>query len=404
MTPMAVAIIRFRPPHPFLQLILFLLTSSFNPTIAESECSPCNHIIPRMNSTSNYTLCRHLPTLDADIDLCYYNTTPNATIDVAFSATLPSREGWVAWGLNPRRPHMVGTRALIAFLMQGSPVVYSYNLTVDTQHWCKLTPSEIEMNVIISMANYSGGNGKMRLAARLGLPPEYDVTRLNHVWQVGPKVVGISPRGHKRYLVDFDSRETINITSGQVLGQGRNKRRNLRYVHGILSVIGWGFLLPSGIICKRYYRVFDFLEHTWYLVHVTFQIGAYFIGITAWAIGIYLGSNNLRTYHHHRDIGITIFVLATFQIMALWLKPNRVDTYRKHWNLYHHFLGYTLLALTITNIFKGFGILKPPRAWKIAYIVLVAVLSSIAFVLEAITFYYFRKRKNEGRNNGDNKK
>ncbi|XP_073003973.1 cytochrome b561 and DOMON domain-containing protein At3g25290-like [Typha latifolia] len=390
--------VAMRPPHrPLLQLFLFLITSSFYPTIAESEseCSPCNHITTRMNSAPTSTLCRRLPTLGADLDLCYYNTTTNATIDVAFSATLPSRGGWIAWGLNPRQPHMVGTRALIAFLMQGASVVYTYNITVDTKHWCKPSPSSIEMDVIILMANYSGDTGRMRLVARLGLPPEYDVKRLNHVWQVGTKVVGSSLRRHNLNLANFDSRETINVISGQVLGQRMINRRILRYAHGILSFIGWGFLLPSGIICKRYYRIFDFIAsgETWYLVHKTFETGAYLIGVTAWGIGLYLGSNNLRSYQAHRFIGIAIFVLATFQVMAFCLKPRQDDTCLQHWNLYHHFVGYSLLILTIINIFKGFDILKPPRAWRTAYIVVIVVLSSIAIVLEATTWIMFCRAK-----------
>jgi hypothetical protein len=81
-------------------------------------------------------------------------------------------------------------------------------------------------------------------------------------------------------------------------------------------------------------------------------------------------------------------------MLAIFLKPTKVDKYRNYWNIYHHFVGYTLLSLIVINIFKGFAILRPPKSWKHKYIILLIVLASATLVLEIVTWvWYCKKRK-----------
>lgn len=76
-------------------------------------------------------------------------------------------------------------------------------------------------------------------------------------------------------------------------------------------------------------------------------------------------------------------------MLAIFLKPTRNDRYRRYWNIYHHFVGYTLLTLVAINIFKGMAILQAPKSWKHAYISLLILLSSIAFLLEVVAWVRF---------------
>lgn len=77
-------------------------------------------------------------------------------------------------------------------------------------------------------------------------------------------------------------------------------------------------------------------------------------------------------------------------MLALRLKPKRKDEYRKFWDMYHHFLGYALLALISVNIFEGIAILKPHQlVWKWAYIGLLGILAIVALGFETYSWCKF---------------
>jgi uncharacterized membrane protein len=80
-------------------------------------------------------------------------------------------------------------------------------------------------------------------------------------------------------------------------------------------------------------------------------------------------------------------------MLAIFLKPTKVDTYRKYWNIYHHVVGYILLSLVLINIFKGFTILQPPKCWKLIYITLLVLLAFVALLLEITTWVIFYQTK-----------
>ncbi|KAF3326654.1 ferric-chelate reductase 1-like protein [Carex littledalei] len=366
-----------------IQVGLLFLTSSLclSTKAQDYRCPPCE------KSNTTY-LCRSLPTLGAKIRLCYYNTTPNATLDVVFSMAPLLPVDWVAWGLNPVHAQMIDSQVLIAHRNPDKGVNVSQAvLSYDTKHGCgRVSRSGFEVNIYRASANYFEDSRTMILYAKLGLPHWCNSTRLNHVWQVGPGMNRGEPLRHMMRLQNFDSRETINLTNGHVLG---HKRKSLRKAHGILGIIGWGLLLPCGVITVRYFRGLPFDCHLGSRVHAGFQICAYTVGTVGWAIGLSLQADHFATFRAHRIIGITIFCLATLQMLASFLKPTKADRYRHYWNLYHHFVGYALLSLVVINILKGFAILQPPKIWEHTYIGLLILLASIAFVLEIVTWVRF---------------
>lgn len=76
-------------------------------------------------------------------------------------------------------------------------------------------------------------------------------------------------------------------------------------------------------------------------------------------------------------------------MLPLRLRPNKDHKYRVYWNVYHHLTGYTVVILSIVNVFKGFAILDPKEKWKKVYICIIGVLGSIALPLEGITWYIY---------------
>lgn len=84
-------------------------------------------------------------------------------------------------------------------------------------------------------------------------------------------------------------------------------------------------------------------------------------------------------------------------VFALLLRPKKEHKFRKYWNVYHHSLGYTVVVLSILNMFKGFDILRPDNKWKRAYIIVISTLGGIAVVLEITSWIiYFRRRDSKG--------
>lgn len=82
-------------------------------------------------------------------------------------------------------------------------------------------------------------------------------------------------------------------------------------------------------------------------------------------------------------------------MFALLLRPKKDHKYRLYWNVYHHAVGYAVIALSIVNIFEGFDILDPAKKWKRAYIGVLIFLGAVAAILEAFTWFVVLKRKKE---------
>lgn len=77
------------------------------------------------------------------------------------------------------------------------------------------------------------------------------------------------------------------------------------------------------------------------------------------------------------------------QMLALRLRPDKNDEYRKFWDMYHHFLGYALLAVISVNIFNGIDILKSDQTWRSAYIGLLGIFAIITLAFEAYSWFKF---------------
>lgn len=90
-------------------------------------------------------------------------------------------------------------------------------------------------------------------------------------------------------------------------------------------------------------------------------------------------------------------------MLALRFRLKESDEYRKHWNMYHHFLGYALLAAIAVNIFQGIGILEANKTWKVAYIGILGTLGGITVALEIYTWVKFCRDKRQKNGSATNK-
>ncbi|GMG98743.1 hypothetical protein Nepgr_000583 [Nepenthes gracilis] len=362
-----------------LSRVLFLLCV-FSTTRSQS-CSSYTFSNNRL-----YSACTDLPFLNAFLHWTYYPSS--GTADVAFRVNGVSISNWVAWAINPTGVGMQGAQALVA-VQNSSGILQAYTSNVQTYE-TTLAESLLSFSVSSLSAEMSGN--QMMIFATVQLPDNN--TSVTQVWQVGP-VTGGSPQPHAQTGDNLKSVGSVDLLSGQVASSGAGgSRETKKNVHGVLNAVSWGTLIPIGVMIARYMKVFKAADPAWFYLHSTCQTSAYIIGVAGWGTGLKLGSDSPGVvYHTHRNIGITLFCLGTLQVIALLLRPKKDHKNRFYWNIYHYFIGYTVIILSIINVFKGLDILDPTKKWKKAYIGILIFLGCIALVLEGLTWFLVLKRK-----------
>ncbi|KAK1306328.1 hypothetical protein QJS10_CPA10g01871 [Acorus calamus] len=368
---------------PFKPILLFFLTTHlFFITTSAQSCASYT-----FSQNKLFSSCNSLPQLGASIHWTYSPSA--ASVSIAYRASLPSN-GWVAWGINPNGTLMKGAQVLVAFqASNGTFVAYTTQLSTYTP---SMAPEKLTFDV--SGVSAEQANGVATIFATVTLPR--NGTKVNQVWQAGP-VSNNGPAQHPLVAANTNSHSSLDFLTGESVSSGGNSRLRRKNTHGVLNAVSWGILMPIGAIIARYVKVFPSADPAWFYLHVACQCSGYIVGVAGWGTGLKLGSESAGiTYDSHRNIGITLFSLATLQVFALLLRPNKDHKYRFYWKIYHHVIGYTIIVLSIVNIFKGFDILDPEKKWKRAYIGVIIALGVVALLLEAITWPIVIKRRRSG--------
>ncbi|KAL6645025.1 hypothetical protein ACP70R_016633 [Stipagrostis hirtigluma subsp. patula] len=337
------------------------------------------------SSGRSFLRCNSLPVLGASLHWTYH--PENGTADVAFRAPSGSN-GWVAWGINTDGARQMAGSSVFVASQDGSGAV-SVLQTVLESTSPSLNNGTLKFGVPVApAAEYSGG--AYTIYATIALPG--NSTQQSTVWQAGP-LSGGSIAQHPTSGANLQSTLSLDFLSGAGTGAS-NSRLHRRNIHGVLNAVAWGVLIPLGAMIARYLRVFESADPAWFYLHIACQCSGYILGVAGWGLGLKLGSESKgTTYQPHRSIGIAIFCLATLQVFALLVRPDKKNKYRLYWNIYHHSVGYSVIVLAAINIFKGLDILKPASGWKTAYIVILATLGGVALCLEAITWVIVLRRR-----------
>jgi len=212
---------------------IIILSFLFFANIGVKPQQPCSDNFVKLIEKRNITKCKTLRTLGAEFGWIYRNATNSTTIlEFLFGANIDQGDGWIAWGVNPgERAEMIGTKAIIGIKYHGTFLpVKTYDVTKGTKRGCSLIPAnDIGFNVS-DMSIQDEGSNFYTIYARLVLPSDkYNITRLNHVWQVGKAVKGDRPLGHPTTLHNIDSTETIDLTSPD----GRSRGQKLSFLRSV---------------------------------------------------------------------------------------------------------------------------------------------------------------------------
>ncbi|CAK9223201.1 unnamed protein product, partial [Sphagnum troendelagicum] len=344
--------------------------------------------------SKSFAYCKSLNALGSS--LAWNLFSQNSTLEIAFTEEATT-QGWVGWGINPTgESMMVGSQVLVAFWENTtSLLVKTYDLTTTLLVGSPvLLPGKVSLNYMNYSAEATGTT--VTIFATLQLQPNQSDS-LIHVWNRGPSVnlTTYQPSPHIRSGQNLQSVANLDMSSGAT-GALTGIHLRLKENHGIIGAVSWGILLPIGVMAARYLRPFQFADPLWFYLHVIFQLTGYTGGVVAWAMGLKLLHYASRPllYPKHRNLGITIFVLATLQVLAVVLRPKKDQKIRPYWNVYHHIIGYATIIVIIINIFEGLHVLQPNHKWRRAYIIVLIILGAISIVLELVTWIvWFHRRK-----------
>ncbi|KAL9373354.1 hypothetical protein Peur_032974 [Populus x canadensis] len=364
-----------------LELVLSL--SVLMSMIFSSTAQSCKSYA--LSSNKTFRACNDLPYLNSHLHWNYDSSSNK--LQVAYRHTGITSSRWVAWAINPTSTGMAGSQALVAY-QQTDGTMRAYTSPISSY---QTSLQEGKLSFDVSDLSATLANNEIIIFATIGL--SNTSTTVNHVWQDGA-VSGNATQVHATSGANVKSMGTLNLLSGESSSTGGNDRIRKRNIHGVLNAVSWGILMPIGALIARYLKAFISADPAWFYLHVGCQSIAYIVGVAGWGTGLKLGSESASIqYDAHRTIGIILFCLGTLQVFALLLRSKPDHKYRFYWNIYHHLVGYSVIILSIINIFKGFSILNPDKKWKNAYIGVIAALAFNAVWLEGYTWYLVVKRK-----------
>ena len=142
-------------------------------------------------------------------------------------------------------------------------------------------------------------------------------------------------------------------------------------IHGLIMMLGFGWLLPMGVLSAR------FMKHRpndlWFRMHRGFQVAGVIVGIGGFAIAV----RNFNVFHddkgstsyQHGCLGVAVFTFVLLQPLLAICRPAKTEGSNRRrwwWELRHKGLGYLLLLLIFVTILLGAKM--EGTSWQLAYV------------------------------------
>ncbi|XP_021719897.1 cytochrome b561 and DOMON domain-containing protein At5g47530-like [Chenopodium quinoa] len=359
--------------------ILFVTTLPFY-----AQSTPCaNHkFAPILKKPHGYKKCVDLPFFNSSL---HYNYNPSMGIlEIAYrhpGLGPGSLAKWVAWAINPRGKAMIGAQTLVAYRSGDNGSVLAYTSPITTY---KTGLAKGALSFDVTGLKAAVIKDEIFIFATIKVPKNKTV--INQLWQEGLINEYGTPLWHNNAYPNLHSMASLNLLSGDIiLSEKPTPIRTVSFFFGFY-IIGWGILMPFGIMIARHYKeFFPKDDSNWFYLHIGCQIPAYMLGATGWAIGLKLNSvQGLRHFVDHKRIGTALFCMATFQVSALVLRPHKDHKYRSYWSKYHHLVGKATVILGLFNISLGLTILKPDIDARAAFFCVLTPWGVVALVLEIV--------------------
>lgn len=190
------------------------------------------------------------------------------------------------------------------------------------------------------------------------------------------------------------------IAEEMVGGGGRNLVK-IYTIHGIFMILGWGLLLPSGILIAKFGK--HRRDAWWFKMHIALQPFGLLLSVIGWVIALV----NFTTLDGGPGISFTHAVTGTIT-MALSLlqavngvfrphhEPKEGEektTGRKIWEYVHRGVGWVALILSIITIGIGTTLVPSRRDQQIFQIVYGVLICGLALLIPSVLLT--EKKKDE---------
>lgn len=274
----------------------------------------------------------------------------------SFLVSAPNMNSWVGIGFS-RNGLMVGSSAIVGWIDQsGSGISKQYYL--GGQSPSLVVADQGNLDIVNNYTSILLQRSTIFLVFQLNF--SRPLTSANIIYAIGPRNILPSNNVLPQHQ---DKISTVLDFSTGISSQSRLPD-NLRRNHGILNLVGWGILLPVGVMIARHLRRWD---PTWFYLHIFTQISGFLIGAVGVAFGIVLYNKLNANVEVHRALGLLILSLGSFQVFATLLRPRKEAKPRKYWNWCHQWFGRILLIFVVANIFYGINLSHAGKIWNIGY-------------------------------------
>jgi Eukaryotic cytochrome b561 len=167
----------------------------------------------------------------------------------------------------------------------------------------------------------------------------------------------------------------------------------LRVAHGVCMSVGFGMLLPAGVVIALFGRdkqPSNGPKAWWFVRHRAIQSLGLCAVIAGFVLALVFKSEHREHFTStHGQIGLAVFVAAILQPINAAVRPHTGTPFRRVWSLFHKSLGYGCVLLALANIFLGLRQLQVPVANTLAIVVI--VLLSVAVACACIAYHHHRK-------------
>lgn len=184
---------------------------------------------------------------------------------------------------------------------------------------------------------------------------------------------------------------------------GEGSLNNVFLVHGVLMIIGWGLLLPSGAIIAKFGR---HRGDSWFMAHRICQILGLIIALIGFVIALNnsqaLGDTNSKTLNYpHAIMGVTVMAMGLAQPLNAFVRPHdkpkgeKKTTTRIVWEVVHKGFGWSAIFLAVVTISFGTTIVAEPSQSRMLQLVYGIGCGGVLLVL--LGFLITDKAKSDAR-------
>jgi uncharacterized membrane protein len=297
-------------------------------------------------------------------------------------ALVAKTTGWVGFGVSTSAGGMIGSEAIIGW--PGS--INSYHLNAKRAANVTLD-SEIPLTVKCSAEFVADGSTWTVVRAHRS------IVAGNNAISITPGiptnvVVAIGPQGAD-YITAHEDDDRVRLQVDFMTGTVKAGKADPRHIaHGALMFVSWGIILQFGAFFARYAKPLP--NALWFKLHRIIQFAGFGIAVAGFILALVMvgSAAHFKTSNGHAQIGLTVMILGIVQIVVAVFRPNPASVgqnktiIRVLWEYSHWWIGRLALILAVANIFLGLATIKAPKAYTIAYAVIVGISAAVIGVLE----------------------